>query len=594
MMNEIDSTRASAPRVWPAAIIVAAMWGAILLPGRLFPDSMMMVINFFMLGVMLGPVLLLLWWLFFSRVSWGDVGVGLLAAAVGMGLIFGLGHRSMIPLPLMVHVGPIVATVAVIWLALTPFVGWRVGRIGLPIVVVAACAAFLTVRFEGTDGKFAGRFAPRWVESAEDQFLREHAQRTLTGAEPFAPMQAVATADDWPAFRGVHRDSSRPGVRIRTDWNDNPPTPVWKQRVGPGWSSFAVVGDRLFTQEQRGPNEAVVCYDAGTGREIWTHAYPARFYEPIAGYGPRATPTFENGKIYAQGATGNLVCLNADTGAEVWSRDIIADHELKVPEWGFSASPLVVGDIVAVGGGMLKSESNSIAILAYDAATGAPKWTAGQGPISYCSPQLSTIDGVPQIVIVTNEGVVSADPKTGRELWSHDWLLKGTPRVVQPAVVGDDVLIGTSFDMGTRRLHVSRAGADWQANEVWTTRAIRPYYNDFVIHDGHIFGFDNAFFACIDLKDGKRKWRERGYDNGQVLLLPDDDQLLILAENGDVALVAADPAGHKELGRFSAVEGKTWNHPVIARGRLFVRNDQEAACYDLRVKGEATKDAEGK
>jgi outer membrane protein assembly factor BamB len=154
--------------------------------------------------------------------------------------------------------------------------------------------------------------------------------------------------------------------------------------------------------------------------------------------------------------------------------------------------------------------------------------------------------------------------------------------VVQPTLLGDaDLLLGTGFQYGTRRVHVSRDGDGWQAQEVWTSRAINPYYNDLVVHRGHLYGFDGSFFTCVNLEDGKKKWRERGYGNGQVLLLADQDLLLILSERGEVALVDASPDGHKERGRFQAIEGKTWNHPVVAHGKLFVRNSEEAACYQL-------------
>jgi len=155
-------------------------------------------------------------------------------------------------------------------------------------------------------------------------------------------------------------------------------------------------------------------------------------------------------------------------------------------------------------------------------------------------------------------------------------------RVVQPTVLGDgDVLIGSGFQFGTRRVHVRHQSNSWNTEEVWTSRAISPYFNDLVVHRGHLYGFDGSFFTCVNLADGKRAWRARGYGNGQVLLLADQDLLLVLSEKGEVALVDASPEGHKERCRFQALEGKTWNHPVVAHGKLFVRNDEEARCYEL-------------
>jgi outer membrane protein assembly factor BamB len=209
--------------------------------------------------------------------------------------------------------------------------------------------------------------------------------------------------------------------------------------------------------------------------------------------------------------------------------------------------------------------------------------------LSYCSLHPVRLGGVEQLVIATDRGLTSYEPGGGHVLWQHDWVLEGgPPRVVQPTVVGGaDFLIGTGMGIGTRRVHVDRKGEAWDTKEVWTTKAIKPYYNDMVVHGGHVYGFDNNFLTCVSLEDGKAKWKERGYGNGQVLLLPEQDLLLVLSEKGQAALVEASPAGHKELARFQAIEGKTWNHPVVAHGKLFVRNGEEAACYELTPQGDA-------
>jgi outer membrane protein assembly factor BamB len=302
----------------------------------------------------------------------------------------------------------------------------------------------------------------------------------------------------------------------------------------------------------------------------------------MAGPGPRATPTFHEGKIYALGATGVLNCLDPVTGAMLWSRDIVADSKAQVPIWGFSASPLIVNDVLTVFAGGPKEKS----VLAYSASSGEPVWTAGEGQLSYCSTQLARLAGVEQLVIATEQGLAAFDPAAGKVLWTYSWPLEGMARVVQPARVSDfDLLIGTGFGMGTQRVHVSQTGDGWKANEVWPTptRAIRPYYNDLVVHGENLYGFDNNFFTCVSLADGNAKWKARGYGNGQVLLLTDQDLLLILSETGEVALVDAKPEAHHEIAKFKAIEGKTWNHPVVAHGRLFVRNGEEAACYELTV-----------
>ena len=248
--------------------------------------------------------------------------------------------------------------------------------------------------------------------------------------------------------------------------------------------------------------------------------------------------------------------------------------------WGFSSSPLVAHGVVTVFTGAPNEKS----VVAYRADTGELAWNTGQGSLSYCSPQLATVDGVDQFLMTSDVGLSSFEPATGKVLWHHDWLAKDIARVVQPALIGKrDVLIGTGMGVGTRRIRLHQTDGNWQVEELWTSREIKPYYNDMVLHNDHLYGFDGNIFMCIDLKDGSRKWRARGYGNGQVLLLEDQSLLLIVSEQGEVALVDAQPDKHQELCRFKAIEGKTWNHPVIAGGKLFVRNGEEIACFQLSV-----------
>jgi outer membrane protein assembly factor BamB len=272
-------------------------------------------------------------------------------------------------------------------------------------------------------------------------------------------------------------------------------------------------------------------------------------------------------------------CLDAVSGEAVWSRDIAADSGATTPMWGFSASPLVANGVVSVFAGGPEGKS----VLGYDAASGDLRWSAGEGQFSYCSLQPARLGGVEQLLIATDAGLTAFEPASGDVLWQYRWPLDGDmARIVQPAVLDDsDVLVGTGFSFGTRRVRVGRDGDAWTTEEVWPTRAIKPYYNDLVVHRGHAWGFDGVFFVCINLDDGKGKWRARGYGNGQVLLLADQDLLLVLSEQGEVALAAANPDRHQELARFQAIEGKTWNHPVVAHGRLFVRNSEEAGCFQL-------------
>jgi outer membrane protein assembly factor BamB len=572
-------------RLWPAIALAALLWALLNIPGMIAPMTMVTFMAW-IFGPMLVAVGLAIWWLAASRARWFDrilIPVVFIAALIVARLA---AHPSMTKFAFLSYVLPIPLYLTVAWLVVTQWLSWPIRRAGLITVIILSCGYYALVRNEGTTGSFQTALRFRWLPTAEDKMLAD----VRAGAIPHTAEQ-VSTGPmtlgphDWPAFRGPGRDGRLAGVRIRTDWKDHPPQQLWRHRIGPGWSSFAVIGDRAFTQEQRDKDELVVCYDVNSGAELWSHSDPARFEETMAGAGPRGTPTFDSGKIYAQGATGILNCLDASTGRVIWSHNVKDDSKAQTPIWGFSASPLVADGIVTTFAGGPDGKG----ILGYDAPTGDLKWSGETGKFSYCSTEVKNVDGVKQLLIATDTGLASFDPPSGKALWRHDWPLhEGMSRIVQPASISDtDLLLGTGFGSGTRRIHVAREGDQWTTKEVWTTPALNPYYNDLVIQRGYLYGFDNNFLICINLEDGKRKWKVRGYGNGQVLLLADQDLLLVLSEEGDVALVAAKPEAHEEVARFSAISGKTWNHPVIAGGKLLVRNGEEAACYQL------TEDAGG-
>ena len=373
------------------------------------------------------------------------------------------------------------------------------------------------------------------------------------------------------------------GPRIATDWAASPPVELWRRAVGPGWSSFAVSRGLVYTQEQRGADEVVSCYEEATGAPVWTHQDAVRFFESNGGPGPRGTPTLAGGRVYTLGATGILNALDAADGHVVWSRMAASDAEgtpsmggggtVKVPDWGFSSSPLVLDDLVVV--------AMAGQLVAYDLATGQPRWTGPKGGVSYSSPQLATIGGVPQVLLANASGLTSVSPADGQPLWQHKW--RGFP-IVQPALTPDGgVLLAIASDSGTRHLAVAQAEGAWTVEERWTSPGLKPYFNDFVVHDGHAYGFDGRILACIDLADGERRWKGGRYGNGQLVLLADQDLLLVLSEEGELALVNATPDRFTEVARVQGVQGKTWNHPALAGDTLLVRNGEEMVAFRLSL-----------
>jgi outer membrane protein assembly factor BamB len=333
----------------------------------------------------------------------------------------------------------------------------------------------------------------------------------------------------------------------------------------------------LFTQEQRGPKEAVVCYDADSGKEIWKTEIDARLEDPMGGPGPRATPTLANSALFVSGSTGALLRLDPITGAIIWKKECTQVADSKTPMWGFSDSPLIVGQTVIVYG----AGSGEKGLLAFDIASGELRWSAPCPGDSYGSPQLNRILDEDSVVMLTKSGVLLLDPVNGKTRLNYDWPIPQY-RALQPHVIGNDtILLPTGLNMGTRAIRLKKINGQYSAEELWTSRQLKPDFVDLVTFQGHAYGNDGGILACIDLKTGERKWKGGRYGKGQILLLENSALLLILSEQGQAVLVAADPSEHKEIASIQALEGKTWNHPVVINARLYVRNSQEAAAFKL-------------
>jgi outer membrane protein assembly factor BamB len=602
-------------RLWPGVLAVVLLWVArfglkVVVPG--FKGF-----SLGMIGGLGGALAVLVWWAFFSRAPWSERLGAILLMIVGLAGTWNLSHESMGSLWLVGYAVPGLCLALVAGAAASRRLPDGPRRATMAATILLACGVWALVRTEGISGDHVAEFGWRWAKSPEERLLARAgalppapvaaeiskdppaAKAGDNSAPPptappaktaSAPPSAARTEAEWPGFRGPKRDGVIHGVRIETDWSKSPPVELWRRPIGPGWSSFAVHGDHFYTQEQRGDDEIVACYNTTTGAPVWTHRDTARFFESNAGAGPRGTPTLSNGRVYTFGATGILNALDAADGAVVWSRDAapdgdgtpsMADGKTKIPEWGFASSPLVMDDVgivaVAVGG----------RLVAYDLATGKPRWFGPAGGVSYSSPHLVTFDGVAQVLLVSGAGATSIAPADGKQLWQHPWRgFSVAPTIVQPAVIADgDVLITVSGEGGTRRIAVAHGPGGWTAEERWTSNALKPYFNDFVVHKGHAFGFDGSILASIDLEDGKRQWKGGRYGNGQLVLLPDQDLLLVLSEEGELALVGATPDQYRELARFPAIEGKTWNHPVLVGDVLLVRNGEEMAAFRLSLAG---------
>jgi hypothetical protein len=599
------------------AILLVILW---VLPPLIAPNVQIFELPLALLSMFAAVglgVLIILWWMFLSRAPWLErlAAIVLMAAAVFAARLVvdesirGAGQRML----MFVLAVPVLSVALVMWAAATRHLSNTARRAWMVVAIALGCVPFAIVRTAGVRG--AGfELHWRWTPTPEERLLAQaqdapkpvtaiaaqaappanpvevakpasSANRTASAAPnarvapnaPAAPNASAApNAPEWPGFRGANRDDVVGGTRINTDWSASPPVELWRKPIGPGWSSFAVDGDLLYTQEQRGEEELVTCYRASTGDLVWRHSDRLRFYESNGGPGPRGTPTIAAGRVYAVGATGIVKALDARTGARIWSRDGLADTARTLPEWGIASSPLVVNDavIVAVGG----------QLIAYDAATGNQRWIGQSGGAGYSSPHLVTIGGVAQVLLMRGARTISVSPTDGKLLWDYSG---GPPAasMVQPALTPEgDVLVAAGDAMGgtgIRRVAVKREGDQWKVEERWHSRGLKPYFSDYVVHKGHAFGFDGAIMSSINLADGERNWKGGRYGNGQLLLLPDQDVLLIISEEGELALVSATPDKFTELARFPALSGKTWNHPVLIRDVLVVRNGEEMAAFRL-------------
>lgn len=387
----------------------------------------------------------------------------------------------------------------------------------------------------------------------------------------------LAQCADVPQFFGPERDGTVPNIGLSKDWQQVAPKQLWRQPVGAGWSAYSVSRGRAYTQEQRGEEELVTCYELLTGKLLWAHADKAHFNQWQGGEGPRATPTVHEGRVYAYGATGILNCLDAITGVPIWRRPVLDENHIANIEWGICASPLLVDDLIVVTGGNTRGP----VLFAYHSKTGGPAWIAGNDQASYASPILATLAGKRMILSNNARSLTAHDPASGGILFEHAWGVDKWPKASQPVVISaTQVFLSAGYGMGSLLLEVTAApDGRLTATEVWTSMKMKTQFNSAALHDGHLYGLDDGRLACVEVTQGERLWKEGRFASGQTLLV--GDRVIIQSESGPVHFCVASPSGFQELGRLDALSSKTWNHPTLAGRYLLVRNDREAVCYEL-------------
>ena len=454
--------------------------------------------------------------------------------------------------------------------------GWRrklFVSFALVVLSIVHLFAFYGLRVEFGGSGMRPMFTFHKTESHYDAMERDREREG--GVVRAASTTASSGSVYWTDFRGPNRDGHYDQQPIRTDWPSDGPPELWRIKVGGGYASVVIAEARIFTIEQRRGQEVVAAYSLDSGRELWAHGWQA-FFQERRGDGPRATPTWNEGKVYALGGEGELRCLDATTGELIWKHDILRGNDAHNLVWGMSASVLVVDDkVIALPGG-----TDDDSIVAYDKLTGDTLWKSLSDQQAYTAPMLVTLAGRRQLLIVSAERMVGIAVEDGALLWEYPWSTYDGINASQPLVIDENhVFISAAYGHGSALVKLTQAADGFQAKEVWKNLHMKNKFNSSVLYEGYVYGLDEAILACVNPRTGELQWKGGRYGYGQVLLA--SGHLIVLTENGDLVLVKATPESHQEVARFSALRGKTWNHPALADGRLIVRNQTEMACYDV-------------
>jgi len=411
---------------------------------------------------------------------------------------------------------------------------------------------------------------------------RAQAKRARGGEDVRAAAAPASTGRYWTSFRGPGAAGRYDEMPVVDDWPSAGLPLLWKQPIGQGWSSFAVADGVAYTLERRRAQEVVAAYDVASGRELWSESWKSSFSESADRDGPRATPVWDEGRVYALGAAGDLVALEAASGRRLWRRDILRENDAANIQWGVAASPVVIGDVVVT----MPGGPEGRAVVAYDKLTGEPRWSALSDAVAYTTPMLLTLAGREQLLVVTATRAVGLDPLDGGLLWEHPWATDMGVNAAQPIVVGTDrFILSAGYGHGAALVEVAAAGDAFTTRAVWETNRMKNKLSSSVYHDGHLYGLDEGILACIDVATGDLRWKGGRYGHGQLLLV--QGALVVLTEDGELALVEAVPEAFVERARFAALDGQTWNNPAISSGILLVRNSREMAAYRIGAAGAA-------
>ncbi|HKZ81797.1 MAG TPA: PQQ-binding-like beta-propeller repeat protein [Pyrinomonadaceae bacterium] len=387
---------------------------------------------------------------------------------------------------------------------------------------------------------------------------------------------AAQAAGDWPQWRGPNRDGISKETGLLKQWPTQGPLLVWKASgAGRGYSSMAISNGRLFTMGLRGDREFVIALDVATGKEVWAVAHGGA-YRDSRGDGPRGTPTVDGDKLYALGGNGDLSCLEAKTGRTVWAMNILKKFGSENISWGISESPLVIGEKLLVNAG-----AAGASIVALNKKDGSLIWKSQSDKAGYSSGVPVTVGKNMQVVFFTQERALGLDPNDGKLLWEYPRPANDVANVATPVVKGNRVFISSDYGTGAGLVEIK---ADGKASEVYFTKEMRNHHSSSVLVGDYLYGFSSSILMAMRFDTGEIAWRDRSVGKGSLVYA--DGHLYCFSENGVVGLVEATPEGYRETGRFRIQQDSlpTWTHPVVAGGRLYLRDQDTIYAFDVREK----------
>jgi outer membrane protein assembly factor BamB len=391
-----------------------------------------------------------------------------------------------------------------------------------------------------------------------------------------APQALAQTEANWPQWRGPNRDGISKETGLLKQWPTGGPSLVWKATgAGRGYSSFSIANGKLYTMGLRGDREFVIAFDIATGKEAWATAHGSAFRND-RGDGPRGTPTIDGDRLYALGGNGDLSALDARTGKIIWSKNVLREFGGQNIQWGISESPLVLGNKVLVNAG-----GRGASIVAFNKTDGSVIWKSQSDEPGYSSGMPLDVNGLTQVVFFTASRALGLDSKDGRLLWEYERPANNVANVATPIIRANRIFISSDYGTGGGVIEIK---PDNKAQEIYFNKDMRNHHSSSVLVGDYLYGFSSSVLTAMKFDTGEVAWKDRSVGKGSLVYA--DGNLYCFSENGVVGLVEATPTGYKEKGRFRIQQDSlpTWAHPVVAGGRLYLRDQDTIYAYDVRQK----------